>query len=209
MNRDQQEIQIDVQGWPGRNTFRSGPCMVPGVKLIISLPFSGDSRLWKLQSSTYMLGVYPHGNVLGSNLDMIFEQPIDVPPETFPRELEENLKYIRNYLSWQKEEIEKFNDDLPNSIRHLIEARKQILSKHEIIAKTINIPLKHDPNAPKFEPIRIQKRILKPLPPITGTIKREFGIAEQDYQDIKTSSITLVEHLRKPLKHTSSTMKKN
>lgn len=106
-SRDQQEIQIDVQGWPGRATFRDGPCMVSGIKLVISLPFSGDSGLWKLQPSSYMLSVHPHGTVLGSNLEMVFEQPIDVPPETFLRELEENLKTIRQYLKWQEEEIEK------------------------------------------------------------------------------------------------------
>ena len=133
---------------------------------------------------------------------MVFEQPNDVPPETFLREHEKNLKYIREYLNWQKEEIEKFNNDLPNTIRSLIEARKQRLSKHEILAKTINIPLKHDPNAPKFEPILIQKRILKPLPPApTGNPKPEFGIAEQDYQEI----INLIHHVGRTFEETPKT----
>lgn len=202
MNQDQQEIQIDVQGWPGRCTFRDGPCMIPGIKLVISLPFSGDSRLWKLQPGTHMPGAYPHGTVLGSNLEMVFEQPNDVPPETFLREHEQNMEHIRKYLNWQKEEIEKFNIDLPNNIRSLIEARKMRLSKHEILAKTINIPLKHDPNAPKFEPVYIQKRILTPLPPApTGNRKQEFGIAEQDYKDI----LNLIHHVGRTFEETPKT----
>ena len=202
MNQEPQEIQIDVQGWPGRCTFRDGPCMVPGTKLVISLPFSGDSRLWKLQPDTYMPGAYPHGIVLGSNLEMVFEQPNDVPPETFLREYEQNLKYIREYLNWQKNEIEKFNKDLPNSIRSLIEARKMRLSKHEVLAKTINIPLKHDPNAPKFEPIHIQKRIPKPLPPApTSNPKQEFGITDEDYKDI----LNLIHHVGRTFEETPKT----
>ena len=200
MNQEPQEIQIDVQGWPGRCTFRDGPCIVPGTKLVISLPFSGDSRLWKLQPDTYMPGAYPYGIVLGSNLEMVFEQPNDVPPETFLREYEQNLKYIREYLNWQKNEIEKFNKDLPNSIRSLIEeARKMRLSKHEVLAKTINIPLKHDPNAPKFEPIHIQKRIPKPLPPApTSNPKQEFGITDEDYKDI----LNLIHHVGRTFEET-------
>ena len=66
----------------------------------------------------------------------------------------------------------------------------------------INIPLKHDPNAPKFEPIRIQKRILKPLPPApTGNPKREFGIAEQDYKDI----LNLIHHVGRTFEETPKT----
>ena len=202
MNQENQEIEIDVQGWPGRITFRDGPCMVPGIKLVISLPFSGDSRLWKLQPSTYMPCVYPQGTVVGSTLEMVFEQPNDVLAETFLREHEQNLKHIREYLTWQKEEIEKFNDNLPNNIRSLIEARKMRLSKHEILAKTINIPLKHDPNAPKFEPICIQKRILKPLPPApTGNPKQEFGIADQDYKDI----LNVIHHVGRTFEETPKT----
>jgi hypothetical protein len=202
MTRDQQECQVDVQGWPGRGAFGRGPCMVSGIKLVISLPFSGESRLWNLQPSSFMVGINPHGTVVGSNLEMVFEQPIDVPPETFKNEIEINLKYIDKYLSMQKNDIENFNNALPNNILRLIEARRQILSKHEILAKTINIPLKHDPNAPKFEPIRIQKRILKPLPPIpTGATKREFGIAELDYQDI----INLIHHVGRTFEETPRT----
>jgi hypothetical protein len=198
MTLDQQEVQIDVQGWPRRNTFRDGPCMVPGIRLIISLPFSGDSKLWKLQPSTFTPGAYPYGNVSGNNLEIIFEQPSDEPPETFQREHDSNLKSIRDYLKWQKDEIEKFNNMVPNHIRSLVEARKQRLSKHDIIAKTINIPLRHDPNAPKFEPVPIQKRIVKPLPPAPmSDSKPEFGITEQDYNNI----LSLIHHVGRTLKN--------
>lgn len=202
MNQETQEIQIDVQGWPGRWTVRDGPCMVPGTKLVISLPFTGDSRLWRMQPDAHMLGAYVNGIVSGGNLEMIFEQPADVSPETFLKEYEQNLEYIRKYLNWQKNQIEKFNNNLPSVVRSLVEARKMRLSKHEVLAKTINIPLKHDPNAPKFEPIHIQKRILKPLPPApTSNPKQEFGILDQDFNDI----LNLIHHVGRTFEETPKT----
>ena len=47
---DQRETKIDVSGWRDRNPFGDrGPIHVSGVAVSVSLPFTGDSSLWKLK----------------------------------------------------------------------------------------------------------------------------------------------------------------
>ena len=46
---DQDEIEVDVRGDPMRagNIFgHSGPMLVPGIRVTVSIPFSGEKNLW-------------------------------------------------------------------------------------------------------------------------------------------------------------------
>jgi hypothetical protein len=89
MIHDREEIKIDVQGRPSWFIPRDGPYFVPGIRLTISLPFSGDARLWQLRPNLWS-SVLPHGIVKNGfegigNLDMIFEQTTREPVEQFGR----------------------------------------------------------------------------------------------------------------------------
>eukprot|EP01035_Chromulina_nebulosa_P038490 gene38490-51998_t len=58
---EQKEIKIDVSGFPGRTLFRgSGPVLVPGHEIRVSIPFTGDAGLWKLTPNTFR-SVIPYG----------------------------------------------------------------------------------------------------------------------------------------------------
>ncbi len=184
MTREQQEIQIDVAGWPNRFTWGNGACLIPGIRVVVSLPFTGDEILWRLRPSTWC-SVLPHGAVRGSTLDMVFERPLDEPLENIRKDLDENLRIIRDHIGWQKDTLTQFNTSLPNRIRSLVEASKQRLAKHDKLADILNIPLRHSPNAPEMRPIQVQRRIIKPLPPPPASgYKQEWGILEQEYENI-------------------------
>jgi hypothetical protein len=195
MVHDRKEIKIDIQGWPGRIIPREGPYLVPGIRLTISLPFSGDVKLWQLRPNLWS-SVLPHGVVKDGNegigsLDMIFEQTISEPLEQFGRDRDQNLDLIQKYLASQKEIIDQFNKNLPNSIQALIEARRERLAIQDNLDDILKIPLRHDPTAPNIQSIQIQKRIAKPLSlPSIRDHKSEWGIEEKDYEDI----LTIVRH---------------
>jgi hypothetical protein len=195
MVHDREEIKIDIQGTPGGIILREGPCLIPGIRLTISLPFSGDTKLWQLSPNPWS-SVLPHGVVkdgiegIGS-LDMIFEQTISEQLEQFGRDRDQNLDLIQKYLASQKEIIDQFNENLPNSIQALIEARRERLAIQDNLDDILKIPLRHDPTAPNIQSIQIQKRIAKPLSlPSIRDHKSEWGIEEKDYEDI----LTIVRH---------------
>lgn len=58
---DQRELRIDVSRFPSRNPFNDpGPIMVPGVEVIITVPFTGDPMLWRMKPNRWRT-VFPHG----------------------------------------------------------------------------------------------------------------------------------------------------
>ena len=122
---------------------------------------------------------------------MIFECPIDQSLGTIKQRLDENIRGIKQYLGWQEASINEFNRHLPALVRSAIEARRKRLEKHDQLAGLLNIPLRHNPNAPEFRPINVQRRIVKSLPPApTGGLKQEWTIDGTEYENI----LTIIRH---------------
>ena len=201
MVRDEQEIKMDVSGLPGRFSFGDGPLIVPGIQVVVSLPFTGESNLWQLGTNVFG-PIPPYGIIRGSNLEMVFKCPKDRPLEGIKRDLDENLGRIKENILRQNTSIAEFNKSLSGRIRTTIEDRKQRLAKYDKLTDILNIPLKHSPNAPKIQPIPIQRRIIKPLPaPPTGGYKPEPGIPEQEYENI----LTIIRHVGRTFEATRKT----
>jgi hypothetical protein len=76
-----EEIEIDVSSDPRRDIFPLGKkLLVPGIKVVVSVPFRGDHQLWYLQPSTYTTSaprgtVYPVSDGASGILEMAFKQP--------------------------------------------------------------------------------------------------------------------------------------
>lgn len=184
MTRRQSEISIDVAGWPGRYTFGEGPCLVPGIRVVVSLPYTGDSDLWTIRPSTFS-AVPPFGEVTDNAVEMTFELPTDDSLERIKQRLDENLRGIRQYLTWQQTSVTQFNAALPSQVRTAVQARRSRLQKHDQLATLLNIPLKQDSSAPTFRPVKVEPRIVKTLPPApSGGFKPEWAISDAEYENI-------------------------
>jgi len=190
MTREQSEINIDVAGWPGRYTRGDGPCLVAGIRVVVAVPYTGDSSLWGIRPNTFS-SVPPFGDVSADVMEMKFESPLDQPLERIKDQLNENLRMINQYIAWQRESVDEFNSNLPSLARSAVEARKSRLEKHDKLALLLDIPLRHNPNAPKLRPISVQRRVVKSLPPApVGGFKPEWTIDEKEYENI----LTIIRH---------------
>ena len=188
---DQRETKIDVSAWRDRNPFGDrGPIFVPGVAVSVSIPFTGDSSLWKLRPNQWQ-SVFPNANVANSRgensghvkFDMV--QPTDEAPERFKARLDEELKTIRFYLQSQKQQIEGFNAGLRPQVLASVSARRTRIQKHEGLNDIMGIPLKRKDGAPAFAPVKITRKLVRPLPPPPKSgYKPEPGITEEDYSHI-------------------------
>ena len=106
MSMKDEEIQMEMQSF-----LREGLVKVPGIKVTISIPYTGDSNLWTMYPSTTS-SVFPYGNVRRSRgendgiLEVVIEQSSTEPQEKIKSELDGNLKYLREYLANQKLNID-------------------------------------------------------------------------------------------------------
>jgi hypothetical protein len=191
---DQSETKMDVAGWPGRYfSDDRGPCLVPGTRVTVTIPFTGDAQLWHAKTNPYNYNP-PRGEIRshrntdqGGNLVLDFTRPTDEGPEVFKGLFEETLVSIRQYLTWSKEQIVRYNNELEAHIRPAIAARRARLKQQSGIADLLGIPLRRKDEAPLIEPIKVQQRIVVELPPVPKTgLKPEPGIPDKLYNDISS-----------------------
>ncbi len=190
------ECQVDVSGDPRRfirDTSR--PCYVPGYEISIEIPFSGDHNLLRAKTSTWS-SVLPVGQIRQGRdgigkIVMVFRQPHDADPNQIKSSFENNLKTIKKYVTWSKSQVDAYNRSLPNIVKQAVDFRREKLKKQNSICGILGIPLKKKDGIPTFEPIKVNKKITKPLPPPPKRgFKAEPGITDADYDNI----IKLIRH---------------
>ncbi len=188
---EQREIKMDVSGWGDRNPFgHRGPIHVAGVSVSVSIPFTGDSSLWKFRPNHWQT-VFPHARVVAGrgqadgHIQIDLAQPADEPQERFKQRLEEEMKTIRFYVQSQKQQVDTFNAGLRPQIATTVNARRERLKKHEGLKDLLGIPLKRKDGVPNIEPVKIERKLVRPLPPPPKSgYKPEPGISDEDYSHI-------------------------
>jgi hypothetical protein len=203
-----EEIQINYESRRGRSIYDVGRTIgIPGNRIIVTIPFSGDHILWKLKPSSWS-SVFPLGVIrtTGKNdngfIDIIFEVRSGTPPEEIKHELDRNIGLIKDYLNNQLRDINPRNERLPELIRQAIIKRRERLEKQEGLIKHLNIPLKSKDGTPPIRPIQVERRIVHQLPtPPKGGYKPEWAISDSDYEDI----LTIIRHEGRTFESTPST----
>lgn len=193
MELEHNETQIDVTHDRDRNfgaRFRDGPLMVPGTRVVVSIPFFGDSTLWKLQPSSYDFNP-PRGRVRGASgdgtgyLDLVFNQPSDASPEQLKGLVDGQLARIRRYVENQRPQIESENPRIKNRIREAIRARRARIESSDKISSALGIPLKRRGDVPDPRPLPLRRRLVRTLPPAPSAgYQPEPGITDEDYEYI-------------------------
>lgn len=184
------ECKIDVSGDPHRfirDTSR--PFLIPGHELSVEIPFSGDHNLLRAKTSTWST-VLPMGEIRQGRdgigkIVITFRQPHDADPNRIKTDLDRNLKIIKDYVGWSKSQVDVFNQSIPDLVKRAVDFRREKLKKQNSITDLLGIPLKPKSGSPSFEPIKVNKKITKPLPPPPKEgYKAEPGITDSDYDNI-------------------------
>ena len=174
-----------------RNPFGdNGPINIPGLRITVSLPYTGDPDLFKLRPNSFQ-ATFPRADIKkpvgdhAGSIVFVFEQPSDTPPQRIKQDLERELKSIRFYVDAQSPQVEQFNGSAKEKIQKAIQARKEKLEKHDGVADFLGIPMKRRDGAPATKPIQIKRKLVRPLPPPPKSgYKAEPGITEEDYEHI-------------------------
>lgn len=136
LSMTREETKVDVSGDRSRYfSMGDGPHYIAGIRVRISVPFTGDPILWKLKPST-CTSVLPYGDVMphhgqrDGSLDVVIEYPADMGPEEAKKRFDENMKTVRFYIENQRKQVEGENARLTETIRAAITSRKAKLQKH-------------------------------------------------------------------------------
>ncbi len=192
------ETKVDVSG--DRNRFfrgeHAGPFYIDGVHVSLFLPYTGPDGLWHLKPSRSYIGSAPVGKIKTNQQNkgqgevvLNCTLPSDIGQEAIAQRIkkafDDELKMISEYVSWSREDVQRYNGSLPERIKGLVETRRKYVSQVQGLAGLLDIPIKADPNAPTILPIALQPRIAVELtPPPKDGLKPEWAIKSELYEKI-------------------------
>jgi len=184
------EIPIDVRNDPYRQVLdKSRPCLVSGLRFILSVPFTGDPVLWQDQLPVYG-GSRPYGRILArpnesaGHLEMMIERPSDTLDEAdVKKAIDAQMNVVRSCLGHVKREVDQANQELGQRIRSYITYRRNLLAKHAKVIQRLGIPLKARPGSPDYNILPLRRRIVKPLPAVPSD-RSDPSISDEDYETI-------------------------
>jgi hypothetical protein len=186
----QSEANVDVSGDYRRAFMRDheGPFYVPGTRVVVSVPFTGDYWIFQYRTNPYS-SLFPRAEVRGSReggtLQITIARPHDAPPEEFKATLDRELKLVRECVDRANKQVEGHNSSLVAHVKAYSVDRRARLGKHAGLADLLNIPVAPREGAPTIKPVKLEVVRPPPLPPVPkGGVQPEPGIRDEDYEQI-------------------------
>ena len=131
------EVQIDVS----RDfNFGYGVQSVKGVEVIFSVPYIGEVEFFRVRPTHFNLN--PHRAILRTrDLGFPFHNR-ELNADQIRREFDGQLKSVKEFLTWQANDVKPFNDGLRNSVMQAIAQRRDKLSRAQTAVSSLGFPIK-------------------------------------------------------------------
>lgn len=189
---DHEEVQVDVTGDPLRH-FRDerGPHYVRGVRITVSIPYTGDMRLWQYRTNPFNWNP-PRAHIRslgrdseGGHLDIVLDLPVGQADNVsnINQRIGETLNGVTWFLQQSWGQVQGYNQNLRTQVCQIVENRRTRLGKRFELAKALNIPLRQNLGAPDVTQLTMKKRIVKSLP-TKPNAPTESAINDHDYENI-------------------------
>lgn len=142
---DKQDIRIDVSHNAQRFLRVDGtPITMPGQRISLYIPFTGDADLFEFQPSTFDLNpprasVDDRGNVISYTREVPQKSE---EAKQFKHEIDMFVKKIDKYLCRMRQDCEHWNVSLRNTAIAQIRERKRRLAEQADFLAELDIPLK-------------------------------------------------------------------
>ena len=136
------EQQIDVR-YDGRMRALSDyarPALMPGRRVVLHVPYSGDPMILKLQPSTRSLSP-PAAIVRAGEIEIPFEYPSDVERPDIVAQSDRILNAIEQWLGWTRNDVAPYNDGLAAR-------RERVMADHAHL-DGLGIPVRKRSDAPQ------------------------------------------------------------
>jgi len=163
---------------------------VKGVELDYSLPYTGESDLWKHRPSTYSLNP-PRGSVIPDRTNDqvgILQMKLvygdgDFKPENVNAEIERANQSISDCLVTVERDIVAHNQQLRTEISRLVKQRRERVGGIQATMAALEIPVQRREGAPEIGKLPIRK---KTIPRLAARQKAdpEYGISDETYEQI-------------------------
>jgi hypothetical protein len=127
------ESTVRRQGWDGEVVE------LPGVKVSVDIPFTGEAQLLTLRPSSRRMTTPPYANIDGGKLTLTGSFP-GVPSNDDVRHwYQEELTAIRWYLDVVARDVAAYNEDVERSLPTLLDKRAAQLDDLHRFSRDLNL----------------------------------------------------------------------
>jgi hypothetical protein len=157
---------------------------VRALKVIVSIPFSGDERLFRYHPSRFMLDT-PEAEIRENELRLGFRATND-RPDDLKNEIERQMGYIHQNLKEIEKEVSGYNGSLPEYVGKVVETRRNQLLSNRKFVESLGYPIRERVDSPRtFSPPEVRRKISPPAPPKPkGQFQPEPVLEEEHYSHI-------------------------
>lgn len=153
------EIEVERVDRHFGNRYRSKV-----LEFRFELPFSGDHGLFRLQPSTYNFNP-PRAKVEGQTLVFVFQRE-DRNAEAIRQELNSTISSVKQYVSWQRGQIDEWNQSLLGLVQQQVCARREKLVADKQLVSGLGFKIRRRDEPPsRSSTVPVQRKPVAPLPP--------------------------------------------
>ena len=177
-----QDAQIDVSHEPRRVIFdRSRPFYITGTAVTVVVPFDGAEEAFDFQPSTFTTR-HVEAEVADQQLRLVYTTT-EPNAESLQNAIDRDLAQVESYLNWIRQDVDPYNDQLPDLVSNAVQQRKAKLLADEGLVASLRIPIKRRPqDSLTFMPPEIKRK-----PPIRrpqgapGKFQPEPSLNDKEY----------------------------
>ncbi len=142
------EVDIDVSNDPERMIMNDEkPVYIKGISINIAIPYEGDGWLFQYIPSTRSFNP-PRGEIREQKIHLTYEM-VEHDSNKLKELILNDMNKINKYSQWIKKDAENFNNSLEQSIKEIINWRKEKLLKDLNLVKSLGIPIEQRNNLPE------------------------------------------------------------
>jgi len=182
---DQSEVDIDVSDeWPRARIERGRPNYRKGNRISYFIPFTGDKTLFYCKASNSSLNL-PYGKVKETEV-VISIDTLEYDDEKIKEIYNRNIINLTKHIEWVNNDLSGFNKRLKDSIKLLINQRKEKLTKNISLVNKLGYPLRRREIIPQTYTVpTVKKKIIPSLPTIkNNNVPPEPELDLSNYEDI-------------------------
>jgi len=202
---DEHETQIDVRNDPNRwITDKSHPCLIPGQRVTVEVPFDGEAILFYARPSTFSM-MLPRAEIRGNSIFMMFDLAHDGPQRDVKQDADKVLNDIEQHLGWVRNDVNGFMQGFAGEADRAIASRRDRILANQGRAASLGIPLKNRADAPKtFVLPDVKRKVVPTLPSATSSAYAPEPVLDMEtYEHI----LTVVQNMAHVMERSPSAFK--
>ncbi len=140
---NQSSTQIDVSHDFNRAVFPGERAIVQGTRVDIAIPYEGDSNLWKIQPSRFMVSRYPEIEIRTDIILFSISFPDDsADSKRLKNQIDAQVELLADAVNNLKRDVENHNNSISNIIKPAIENKRQKALAATSAVSSLGIPIR-------------------------------------------------------------------